>query len=338
MTNTCVPNARLRRLLAVLFLAVLVAPCIWGQVFSLSKEQMMQYTAQNPFDRFPDGRPKVPDALLEKLKDMSAEEVLGLNQRGYRNQWEAGWQVLHPNKKLVGRALTLQLMPARPDVAEVDQAARGAKNQMRLGHQTAIDMLQKGDVFVVDACGAQFGGVIGDNLAFYIMKTTGTGFVIDGAIRDIDGIAPFDLAGYYRAAVPPAIHDLMVTGINVPIRIGNATVMPGDVVFGDPEGVYFIPPSEVQALVDEADVTHIHDEWTKMKFTEGKYISTDIYGSPHDPALIKEYQDYLRQKLGAQRYEEYMKRRPAPGQGGRGAPGGRGPQGPGQRPGPPPGQ
>jgi len=323
----------------VLFLAVLVAPCIWGQVFSLSKEQLMQYTAQNPFDRFPDGRPKVPDALLEKLKDMSAEEVLGLNQRGYRNQWEAGWQVLHPNKKLVGRAFTLQLMPTRPDVADTDQAARRAKNQIRLSHQTAIDMLQKGDVFVVDACGAQFGGVIGDNLSYYIMKTTGAGFVIDGAIRDIDGIMPFvDLAGYYRAAVPPAIHDLMVTGINVPIRIGNATVMPGDVVFGDPEGVYFIPPSEVQALVDEADVTHIHDEWTKRKFDEGKYISTDIYGSPHDPALIKEYQDYLRQKLGAQRYEEYMKRRPAQGQGGRGAPGGRGPQGQGQLPGPPQGR
>ena len=121
---------------------------------------------------------------------------------------------------------------------------------------------------------------IGDNLAYYIMKKTGTGFVIDGAIRDIRGIAPFDMAGYYRAAVPPAIHDLMVTGINVPIRIGNATVMPGDVVFGDPEGVYFIPPSQVQDLVDEADVTHIHDDWTKKKFDEGKYVSTDIYGRP----------------------------------------------------------
>ena len=79
---------------------------------------MIRYTAQNPFERFPDGRPKVPDALLEKLKDMSAEEVLGLNARGYRNQWEAGWQVLHPNKTLVGRAVTLQLMPMRPDVSE----------------------------------------------------------------------------------------------------------------------------------------------------------------------------------------------------------------------------
>jgi 4-hydroxy-4-methyl-2-oxoglutarate aldolase len=212
------------------------------------------------------------------------------------------------------------MMPTRPDISEADATARRAKNLSRLGHQSAIDMLQKGDVLVVDACGAQFGGVIGDNLAYYIMKITGAGFVIDGAIRDIVGLTPFtDLVGYYRAAVPPAIHDLMVTGINVPVRIGSATVMPGDVVFGDPEGVYFIPPSQLKGLIDEADVTHIHDEWTKKKFDEGKYVSSDIYSSPSDPALQKEYQDYLKEKLGTARYEEYMKRRatqPQPANGG----------------------
>jgi len=298
-----------QKLTPLLFLCLIAPSHMPGQVFNLSREQMLKYTAQNPFERFPDGRPKVPEALLDKFKDMSAEEVLGLNQMGFRNQWESGWQVLHPNKTMVGRAVTLQLMPLRPDVWDVDQADRKAKNQLTLNHQTAIDMLQKGDVLVVDAAGAQFGGVIGDNLAYFIMQKTGTGFVIDGAIRDIRGIAPFDMAGYYRAAVPPAIHDLMVTGINVPIRIGSATVMPGDVVYGDPEGVYFIPPSQVQSLVDEADVIHIHDEWTKKKFEEGKYVSTDIYSRPHDPALIQEYEAYLKEKLGAKRYEEYNKRR-----------------------------
>lgn len=318
-----------KQIMPLLLVSVAAAPAIWGQVFSLSKDQMMKYTAQNPFDRFSDGRPKAPDALLEKLKEMSSEEVLGLNVRGFRNQWEAGWQVLHPEKTLIGRAVTLQMMPTRPDIAGVDQADRRAKNQIPLNHQTAIDMLQKGDVLVVDAGGAQFGGVIGDNLAYFIMKKTGTGFVIDGAIRDIRGIAPMDMAGYYRAAVPPAIHDLMVTGINVPIRIGNATVMPGDVVFGDPEGVYFIPPSQLQSLVDEADVTHIHDDWTKKKFDEGKYVSTDIYSRPRDPELLKEYEAYLKDKLGAQKYEEYLKRRqaaPGPGGPGGGVRGGQRPQ------------
>jgi regulator of RNase E activity RraA len=105
------------------------------------------------------------------------------------------------------------------------------------------------------------------------------------------------MAGYYRGAVPPAITGVMVTGINVPVRIGKATVMPGDVVFGDREGVNFIPPAAAQRLVEQAKTTHIHDEWTRKKFDENKYKSSDIYGSPRDPALRKEYDEYLKQEL-----------------------------------------
>jgi regulator of RNase E activity RraA len=214
---------------------------------------------------------------------------------------------------MVGRAMTLQLMPLRPDVTDVDQAKRKAKGLNRLSHQTAIDMLQSGDVFVVDACGnLAAGGIVGDNLAYYIWKTTKAGFVIDGAVRDLNGIASFGMSGYFRGAVPPAINNLMVTGINVPVRIGNVTVMPGDVVLGDSEGVYFIPPHLVQEIVDEAEITHVHDEWTKKKFDEGKYKSTEIYGRPTDPALIKEYEDYLKQRIGPAAYEKYSKRNQQP--------------------------
>jgi regulator of RNase E activity RraA len=274
---------------------------------------MVTYTAQNPYDRFPDGRPKVPDAVLEKVKGLCAEEVLGIAGRGYPNQFVEGLQVLRPGKKLVGRAVTLQLMPIRADVAEAQAAEWKAKGGTRLSHQAVIDMLQPGDVLVVDVGGnIAAGGIIGDNLAYYIWKKTGAGFVIDGAIRDLEGISAFDLAGYFRGATPPAIRNVMVTGINVPVRVGNTTVLPGDVVLGDREGVYFIPPHLVQDIVDAADITHIHDEWTRLKFDEGKYKSSEIYSSPRDPALIKEYEDYLKQKLGAARYEEYLKRKSAP--------------------------
>ena len=293
---------------------MLVSASAWGQVFTMTRDQLIKYTAKNPYERFPDGRPKVPDALLEKFKDMSSEEI-GLSRSGFPNQYVDGLQILHPDKKLIGRAVTLQLMPARPDIADVDAAEwKAAGNQRPRDHQNAIDLLQKGDVFVVDVFGSvASGGVIGDNLAYYIMKTTGAGFVIDGAIRDLDGISPLhDLAGYFRAAVPPAIHNVFVAGINIPVRIGNATVMPGDVVFGDSEGVSFIPPHLVQGIIDEAQVTHLHDEWTKRKFDEGKYKSTEVYSRPRDPALLKEYDDFLKEKLGPKAYEEYMKR-PQPG-------------------------
>ena len=299
--------------LLVLCAALLVPAYAHGQVFTWTPEQMVKYTAQNPYERFPDGRPKVPDAMLEKVKGLSAEEVLGISGRGYPNQFVGGLQILHPGKKLVGRAVTLQLMPIRADVAEAQAAEWKAKGGAFLSHQTVIDMLEPGDVFVVDVGGSiEAGGIVGDNLSYYIWKKTGAGFVIDGAIRDLEGVAPFDLAGYFRGATPPAIRNVMVTGINIPVRIGNTTVLPGDVVLGDREGVYFIPPHLVKDIVDAADITHIHDEWTRMKFDEGKYKSSEIYSRPRDPALIKEYEEYLKKKLGAERYEEYLKRKPTP--------------------------
>ena len=157
MINMCVDEWKRwvvvpRGLLVALLATAVVAPNVWGQVFTLTRDQLIQYTPQNPYDRFPDGRPKVPDAILEKVKGISAEEVLGLAQRGYRNQFDGNFQILHPDRKLVGRAVTLQLMPTRPDVADADAAARKAKGLGRLSHQSAINLLQPGDLFVADAC------------------------------------------------------------------------------------------------------------------------------------------------------------------------------------------
>ena len=166
----------------------------------------------------------------------------------------------------------------------------GSRFDGGLNNQAAIDMLQPGDVLVVDLFGQEEGGtIVGDNLFYYIMKATkGGGLVVDGAIRDLDGISEHGHAGVLPGARIRAPSDnVIISGINVPVRIGNATVMPGDLVFGDAEGVYFIPPALVQQVVDNADEIHIHDEWTRKKFDEGKYKSSDIYGSPKDPALRK---------------------------------------------------
>jgi 4-hydroxy-4-methyl-2-oxoglutarate aldolase len=282
-------------------IAMIVSPVLSrAQLFTLTKEQLVEYTAQNPFDRFPDGRPKVPDALMERARSLSAEEVLAvLPGKGFRNQYVDGFQILHPGKRLVGRAFTVQFMPLRPDLDAVATAKAKAAGMERLNNQAAIDMLQPGDVLVVDLFGQAEGGtIVGDNLFYYIMKATkGGGLVVDGAIRDLTGIATMDMPAYYRRAHPSAISNVIVSGINIPVRIGTATVMPGDLVFGDAEGVYFIPPALVQQVVENADTIHIHDEWTRMKFDEGKYKSSEIYGSPRDPALKKEYDEYLKKRL-----------------------------------------
>ncbi len=271
-----------------------------AQVFTFSRDQMLRYTAQNPFDRFEDGRPKVPDSLLEKVKGLSAEEIFSvLPGKRYPNQFEGNWLILHPERKLVGRAVTAQFMPVRPDVADVAEADAKAKGLGRNPNQRVIDMLQPGDVLVVDLFGKiEHGTMVGDNLATAIYAATKTGLVVDGGIRDLEGVFPIEMSIYTRGVHPTAIGNVMLTGVNVPIRIGNATVMPGDVVFGDREGLYFIPPQFVKEIVDKAEETHIHDEWTKQKFLTGKYKSSDIYPSPQDPQLKQEYEEYKKKRLG----------------------------------------
>jgi regulator of RNase E activity RraA len=283
------------------YVAAMLAPTLaHAQVFTMSKEQLIECTAQNPFERFPDGRPKVPDALIQRAKGISMEEVFGvLPGKGFRNQYEDGFQVLHPGKKLVGRAFTVQFMPARPDVDGVINTKNRAQGGRGLNNQVAFDMLQPGDVLVVDLFGKKDGGtIVGDNLFYYIMKATkGGGMVVDGAIRDLEGISEMDMPAYFRSAHPSFITNVMLTGINIPVRIGNVTVMPGDLVVGDREGVYFIPPQFAQEVMDKADEVHIHDEWTRKKFDEGKYKSSEIYSSPRDPELLKEYREYLKKRL-----------------------------------------
>jgi regulator of RNase E activity RraA len=289
------------RVIVALLTAVLgLTAGIEGQLFTLTNEEMTRWTSENPYERFADGRPKVPEWLIERARGLSAEEVLAvLPGKNYRNQFANGFQVLHPGKKLVGRAFTVQFMPVRPDLEGVVNTNAKALGAGRMNNQVAIDMLQPGDVLVVDLFGMDENGtIVGDNLFYYIMKAAkGAGLVVDGAIRDLEGIRNMPMPAYFRTAHPTAIGNVMLTGINVPVRIGRTTVMPGDLVFGDVEGVYFIPPALVEPVLDRADETHVHDEWTRMKFDEGKYKSREIYGSPSDPALKAEYEAYLKTRL-----------------------------------------
>jgi regulator of RNase E activity RraA len=214
-------------------------------------------------------------------------------------QYTDGWQVLHPGKTMAGRVVTMAFMPARPDLDAVVNAKAREKGLPSLNNQYVMDMLVPGDVLVVDLYGKKEGGtIVGDNLFYYIMKAThGGGLVVDGGFRDLDGIAEMDMPCYYKTVHPSAIGGATLSAVNVPIRIGNVTVMPGDIAIGDREGVTFVPPQSLERIVDAADTTHIHDEWTRKKFDEGKYKSSEIYSSPRDQALRDEYNAYLQKRL-----------------------------------------
>ena len=286
--------------ISFLIAAGLMAP-LYGQVFHLTRDQMIRYTAKNPYDRFEDGRPKVPDKLLERVKGLSLEEAWGiLMSKGYRHQF-AGWdfEILHPNQKLVGRAVTAQYLPLRPDLSEVLEADAKAAGRPSGANQKVIDLLQLNDVPVVDLMGAvpghNFGG---DNLQAAVYGRTHTGAVIDGTIRDVEGIGELPTQIFFKKAHPAAVSEVMVVGINIPVKVGEAVVIPGDVVLGNREGVIFIPPHLVKEIVDAADLTHIHDEWTKEKFLTGKYKASELYGGPGlTPELQKEYDAYVKKRL-----------------------------------------
>jgi 4-hydroxy-4-methyl-2-oxoglutarate aldolase len=272
-----------------------------AQVNHLTPEALTRYTPLNPFERFADGRPKVPDAMVNAIREMGldVEEAWGLlRQKGYVNQYEGNWKVLLPEKKLVGRAFTVQFMPTRPDLADAAQKEAESKGIGRLRNQTAIDMLQPGDVAVVDLFGKVNGGTfVGDKLAYYVQKTTGTGLVVDGALFYLSRIAKTGMPAYYRGTHPGSLTDVLFTGINVPVQIGDAIVMPGDIVLGDRDGVLFIPPQLVEEVIASARSQRLRDEWVKAKMATGKYKSSELYGRPTDPQLAKELDDFIKKGL-----------------------------------------
>ena len=191
-----------------IFFTLLLTVAASAQVFTFTKEQMTQYTAKNPYPRFDDGRPRVPDEIMEKCKGLSVEEIWSiLPEAGYKYQYEGGFEILHPGAKLIGRAVTAQFMPLRPDVTDVSEQG---KPKGVPAHQRVIDQLQEGDVMVADLFGKIDGGTIaGDNLAAAIWSATKRGMVVDGGIRDKEGIHPMPIQIYFRGAHPSAIRDVM---------------------------------------------------------------------------------------------------------------------------------
>lgn len=284
---------------AALLLSLALALPASSQVFSLTKEQMIEFTKQNPYERFPDGRPKVPIELIERIGELSVEEAWGvLRGKGYMKQYADGFEILKPGQRLVGRAVTAQYLPHRPDLEEVVDTDAEKKGLARGNTQKVVDALIRDDVAVVDLMGAapghNFGG---DNLHSAIWGQTRRGAVVDGTIRDLQWTYDLPLNIFYKKAHPAAVSGVLMVGLNIPVEISGAVVMPGDVVLGDREGVIFIPPHLVEAVLERADALHIKDEWTKAKLITGEYRASDLYGGELSPEMQKDYDAFKERRM-----------------------------------------
>jgi 4-hydroxy-4-methyl-2-oxoglutarate aldolase len=269
-----------------------------AQLGLFSKEQRVEFTPEWQGDRFPDGRPNVPDSVLARLKDVTADEAWDvLQDAGYRNQFEGGWKVINPGTRLVGRVVTAVFMPQRPDVDSVIHA--NGKKENRIGDENSwiIDILQPDDVLVVDLFGKiRYGTIVGDNLATAIYTKSHNGLIVNGAVRDMTGLQ--EIPGfqcYVRGVDPSALENVMLTGINVPIRIGEVTVMPGDIAIGDPEGITFVPPQLAGKIADDTEMDHLVDEWGHAMLREGKYTPGQI-DAKWTKQMIDEFNTWLEKK------------------------------------------
>lgn len=260
------------------------------------KDTLIAMTPLNPWGRDEFGRPYVPDEWLERMKNVTTEEAWGVMiGKGYPRQFEGNWKETHPGRITVGRAVTAQFIPHRPDYHDVVQKAGEAEGRGSRGGQNSwvINTLKHGDVMVVDIFGkVQNGTVIGDNLGTAIRTRTRAGAVIDGGIRDYQGLVELtDVNFYMRGMDPTAIADVTLAGINIPIRIAGCTVMPGDVVLGTPTGVIFIPPHLVQEVVERSEDISVRDVFGKMRLAEGKYSSGEI-DSKWSDAIEADFQEW----------------------------------------------
>ena len=257
---------------AVMVWTVLGASAAFSQV-KMTKEQMMFYTSDWKGERFPDGRPKVPDDLLKRALDVSIEDVWDyLREQGYRNQFEGDWQALHIEKPFAGRALTAQYMPIRADMVKAITKEGKAEGRVSGNNSWPINELQLGDVYVADGFGKVIDGtLIGSNLGNGIAAHTHTGFVFYGGIRDQEENREIpNFNGFYKGYDPSFWQQMTLTSINAPIRIGRAVVLPGDLVLAKTDGVIFIPAILAEAAVSQAEFTNLMDDYNFELNREGK--------------------------------------------------------------------
>ena len=270
----------------------------FAQLDLFSKEQRLEFSPEWHGERFADGRPNVPDSVLARLTNVTADEAWDvLQEAGFHRQFEGGWKVINPGQRLVGRVVTAVFMPQRPDVDSVIRA--NGKKENRIGDENSwiIDILKPGDVLVVDLFGKiRYGTIIGDNLATAIYSKSHNGLIVNGAVRDVTGIQEIHgFQVYTRGVDPSALQNVMLTGINVPIRMGDTTVMPGDIAIGDPEGITFVPAQLAERVADDTEMDHMIDEWGHTMLREGKYTPGQI-DAKWTPQMIREFNAWLKAK------------------------------------------
>ncbi len=250
-----------------------------AQQVTLSPEQIRALTPDWKGERSADGRPKVSDIMLERLKKVHLEEAWSiLRNKGYQNQFEGEWLIEHPDSVMTGRVVTAQYFPLRPDMDKLIKEKGISEGRIGATNSWPIDVLKNGDVYVADSYGKVIDGtLIGDNLGNAIYAKSKRGVIFYGSVRDIEGLDDIRGFNYWiKGSDPSYIQQMMLGGINMPIRIGRATVLPGDAVLAKKGGVIFIPAFLLDEVVINAEFIAMRDEFGHQRLREQKYTPGQI--------------------------------------------------------------
>jgi regulator of RNase E activity RraA len=304
----------------IVLLTIFILGCsiMYGQNVGSSPEYIKALTSEWKGERFADGRPKVSDAILERLKKISLEEAWGeLRNKGFQNQFEGNWTIIHPEETMTGRVVTAQYIPLRPDLEKQVKAQGKIENRAQQGGTNSwpIDILTTGDVYVADGFGKIADGtLIGDNLGNSIYAKSQRGVIFYGSVRDQEGLDEIKgFNGWIKGEDPSYIQQMMLTSINAPIRVGRATVLPGDVVLAKKYGVIFIPAYLVEDLVLTSEFTELRDEFGHQRLREKKYLAGQI-DSQWTEEIKKDFLDWLHKYPGKlpmskEELDNYLKER-----------------------------
>ncbi len=285
-----------------------------AQQVTLTPEQIKGYTPEWKGERFPDGRPKVADKWLERLKKVRLEEGWGiLRNKGFQNQFEGDWLVLFPDSVMTGRVVTAQYLPLRPDVDKIIKDIGKTEGRIGATNSWPIDVLKDGDIYVADSYGKIADGtLIGDNLGNAIYAKSHRGVIFYGSVRDAEGLAEINgFNAWMKGYDPSYIQQMMLGGINIPIRIGRATVLPGDGVLAKKGGVIFIPAHLVEEVVLNAEFIALQDAFGHQRLKEGKYTPGQIDTQWTDE-IKKDFSKWLDENPGKlpmtrQELDKFMK-------------------------------
>jgi 4-hydroxy-4-methyl-2-oxoglutarate aldolase len=304
----------------VTLILLMVASSIitFAQRVGSSPEYIKALTSEWKGERFPDGRPKVSDAILERLKGISMEEAWGvLRNKGYMNQYEGDWQIIFPDSVMTGRVITAQYIPLRPDLQNQVKEQGKVEGRAQKGGTNSwpIDILTPGDVYVADGYGKIADGtLIGDNLGNSIYAKSQRGVIFYGSVRDVEGLSEIKgFNSWTKGSDPSYINQMMLTTINAPIRVGRATVLPGDVVLAKKYGVVFIPAHLVEDLVITSEVTMLRDQFGHQRLREKKYLAGEIDSEWTEP-IKKDFLNWLNNYPGKlpmtkKELDDYLKTR-----------------------------